>query len=420
GIRPEAERSGDAEFVRSLCRRLDVPCSVVAVKPGRIAALAKKQGIGIEAAARMYRHKAWRKTVQDIETETGRPVLVLTAHTADDMLETLLMRILRGSGPAGLAAMPQTAGKILRPLLALCRSDITQYLSENNITWRQDSSNADIQYFRNRVRHRLIPALNEFFPHWRKPLASLAETQALCADFIRKEAERLVVWQPLPEAGRNALSSSAEVFFALPAIIREEAVFQGINAALAQKLSGVSAFLHQREVKRLPVRRFSRKEIKEADLGILWLQQKNGRIVLCFADDAFEYGFSLLIKTPGSYNVKGIKIDVCRIDVCKNPADRDCRVGEFLALLPIVIRPWQKEDFIEKQGKKISIDRHEDTGNFFSVLDSNGTNGSAAAFIAQDGIFLSRDKLHKLQNGNIKNCCMVRVAAKAHNRGIYA
>ena len=272
GVRSKAESTGDAEFVRSLCKKFNVPCSIFHVKPGRIKETARERGIGIQAAARLYRRRAWQKKIRQLETGQSRqlrpdsvPVKVLTAHTADDMLETALMRILRGSGPSGLAAMPQAKGYILRPIISLSRCDVLDYLSEKKISWREDASNTDTKYLRNRIRHKLIPVLDENFPSWRKSVGSLAKTQSLSADFIQNEAKRLVPWQQ--EAA--GLSSSAAVFFAQPPIIREEALFQGIDLLKIRHA-----------VKRANIRHFSIGRLKALDLGPLRIIQKKGQIIL--------------------------------------------------------------------------------------------------------------------------------------------
>jgi tRNA(Ile)-lysidine synthase len=269
GIRPAEESRGDAAFVRSLCEKLNIPCRVVSIAPGKIAAVAKDRGMGIEAAARHYRHRAWFREAARLETESGAPgVRVLTAHTADDMRETVLMRLLRGAGPSGLAAMPVSRGRILRPLLALSRRDVLSYLSEKNISWREDSTNADIRFLRNRVRRCLIPLLDESFPHWRVGITSLAETQSITADFIQSEAALRVQWQP---ASSSSLYTDTETFFAQPPIIREEALFQGIDKLLPDSRAS-------RTIKRKNIHRFCEGGITAINLGPLRLT-KNPRLI---------------------------------------------------------------------------------------------------------------------------------------------
>ena len=383
GIRSKAESTGDAEFVRYLCKRFKVPCSIIHIKPGKIKEIARERGIGIQAAARLYRRMAWQKKIRKLKTKyynmsrDSVPIKLLIAHTADDLLETVLMRIFRGSGPSGLSAMPFSKGLILRPLISLTRHDVLDYLYEKKISWREDSSNTDIKYLRNRIRYNLIPILDENFPSWRKSIDSLAKTQSLTADFIHNEAKRLVSWQQ--EA--SGLSSLAAGFFAQPQIIREEALFQGID--LLKIRHGV---------KRENIRHFSHGRLKALDLRQLRILQKKGQIILCpmQKNHDYEYGFSLLIKARGYYNIKSIAISVQ-----ESLKDRVCGENEFFALLPFVIKPSLKK---ERKGIKNNSMVSENSKGIFSVLDSVGI----AALISQKGLLWRR--------GNIdENCCKVTV-----------
>ena len=277
GIRPAAESEGDADFVRSLCEQLNVPCRVVSIAPGKIAAVAKERGLGIEAAARRYRRRTWFREAARL----GDEAQVLTAHTADDMRETVLMRVLRGAGPSGLAAMPMSRGRILRPLLALSRRDVLDYLKEKNITWREDSTNADTRFLRNRVRRCLVPLLEESFPQWQAGIGALAQTQSLAAKFIQSEAVARVQWQPAP----CALAVNTEIFFAQPPIIREEALFQAIDRLLP------SALAHH-TIKRKNIRRFCAGSLTAIDLGALRLTKNARQITLSlFTDPRFRNRF---------------------------------------------------------------------------------------------------------------------------------
>jgi tRNA(Ile)-lysidine synthase len=203
----------------------------------------------------LYRRRAWFRLAKEYAVSGNGSVRILVAHTSNDALETVLMRVLRGAGPCGLAVMPTNRGRIMRPLLNLSRGDVLDYLAEKHVSWREDSTNTDTKYLRNRIRHRLIPLLNELFPQWRSGLASLAQTQSLVADFIADEAKRRVHWELKAtdmnsavngdsDAGnRNKIpspySTDAGIFFAQPAIVREEALFHGIDRALARMPSAI-------------------------------------------------------------------------------------------------------------------------------------------------------------------------------------
>jgi tRNA(Ile)-lysidine synthase len=284
------------------------------------------------------------------------------------MLETVLMRILRGSGPAGLSAMPFKRGRFFRPMLDLSRRDVIDYLSEKNIKWREDSTNADTRFFRNRVRRRLIPLLNESFPNWRTAVAALAETQSLTADFIKEEAARRIEWGPgtrdwglgndylvaqrplpiIPIAHcslliAHCLSTPTETFFSLPPVIREEALFQAIDTLpAASKLFST--------VKRQNIRRFCKGNVTAVDLGPFQLRKDSQKITISAKDPesssvpyslfpvpCSEFGFSLLINAPGLYNLKEVTIEVT--PCCQK---REKTAEGFYAFLPLVLRPVLK------------------------------------------------------------------------------
>jgi len=398
GIRAEAESRGDAEFVKGLCKELHIPCKTVSVKPGKIASVAKERGIGIEAAARLFRRRAWFREAKRLGVLRQKAqVRILVAHTADDALETTLMRIFRGAGPSGLAPMPASRGRIIRPLIKLRRSDVIAYLTEKKILWREDSSNSDIRFLRNHVRHRLIPQLNESFPNWRTTLTAFSETQSLAADFIQNEASARVLWQPLPDSQGSALYTNADIFFAQPAIVREEALFQGIDTLLA-RLPG-NAPAHSRTVKRGNIRRFCEGGGKAADLGLMRLRKDSKKVIISIPVQG-EYGFSLLINKPGLYTLKGIAIQVSAIktadttaisgiktplisEVCEIPANGNEGEGVFFALLPLALRPGFKEDTVMPKGKcPVKI-----PGSFTAAVDTLGT----AACILQGRLVWRRD-----------------------------
>jgi len=390
-LRP-AESAADAEFVAGFCKEQGISCRVAVIPPGKIARFAKRKGTGIEAAARFFRRRAFFREAARL----GENVLVLTAHTKDDLLETALMRVLRGSGPAGLASMPVKKGRLLRPLLSLTRADVVEYLKAKNIPWREDSTNTDEKLLRNRIRRRLIPLLDESFPSWKAALSAMAKTQSLAASFLEDEAQRRVIWgMGSGELGKEnetgysfftpysllptpSLSTDAENFFAQPQIIREEAVFQGIDRLLAGR-EGCAAKEGCAAVKRAVVRRFCAENVTAADFGPLRVRRDGGKLVLALKrKECYESGFSLLIKEPGLYNLKNISIEV------RLPAQNE--EGAFVAALPLVFRRSFKDDFLTVKGKK---KRGNLKDNRICALDVFGT----AAFIGPCGLAAARDYL---------------------------
>ena len=146
-----AEADEDERFCADLCERLGVPFYSERVD---VPALAAKSGLSLETAARQARYEVFRKL--GIET-------IVLAHHADDQAETVLFNMARGSaGPRGMKPIDKQDGNLLlRPLLNVRREDITQWLIERNETWRDDATNEIADVTRNRLRHEIIPALND-------------------------------------------------------------------------------------------------------------------------------------------------------------------------------------------------------------------------------------------------------------------
>lgn len=412
GIRTREESCGDAEYVRQFCSSIHVPCRVITIPRGKIAAIARKRGIGIEASARIFRHSALKREARQQEAE-GRTVRILIAHTRSDKLETTLMRMLRGSGPEGLASMPQIRGRIIRPLLRLERGDVLRYLRAKNILWREDASNQDERFERNRVRRSLVPVLNEKFSGWQTSLDALSHTQRLVAEFIREECLRRVSWQLNYE---GVYYTDAAAFFSQPVIIREEALFQGIDLLLK------GGTVHCAAVRRATVRRFCEGRQKTADFGLLRLVCGNGRIQLKKSKKhVYESGFSLLIKEPGLYTLKGVTVTV-------SPGfDSDVAAeGTFQVQLPVVLRQCLKDDWIWTgnssgpkppgdslagfpAGMKKFVPAKQFSAGFWkgliSVVDQHGTR----AFIKPDELWLRAQRQSGAAQDNARNCWTVTI-----------
>jgi tRNA(Ile)-lysidine synthase len=165
------EADADQQFVEDLCIGLDVPLHLHhADVPARVT----ETGETIEEAARAVRYDFFTTL-----TASGHADSVLTAHTLDDQAETVLMKLLRGAWTEGLSAihpiLTLPKGKILRPFLQTRRSDIEAFLNQSNQLWREDSTNTDTAFTRNKIRHELLPQLRTYNPNLDQTLANLAE-----------------------------------------------------------------------------------------------------------------------------------------------------------------------------------------------------------------------------------------------------
>ncbi|MBI1734974.1 MAG: tRNA lysidine(34) synthetase TilS [Candidatus Rokubacteria bacterium] len=165
-LRPDSGR--DAAFVTALGARLGVETAVAAVD---VAAAGSP-----EEAARHARYAA-------LEAHAARigATRIAVGHTADDQAETVLMRLLEGTGPRGLAGIPPVRGRIVRPLIELRRADVVETLRAAGETWIEDPSNEDRRFVRNRIRHDVLPALARATPD---VVAALCRTARLARETV--------------------------------------------------------------------------------------------------------------------------------------------------------------------------------------------------------------------------------------------
>ncbi|MGD2215134.1 MAG: tRNA lysidine(34) synthetase TilS, partial [Gemmatimonadales bacterium] len=177
--RMREESARDAVWVTQLCESLGVPCRV-----GRAPRVPKN-----EAAARELRYSFLERA----RAALGARWLV-TAHQADDQAETVLFRLLRGSGLAGLAGIPtRRAADVVRPLLPFWRSELEAYGRARRLSYLADPSNLDLKITRNRIRHRLIPAIEATSaPEFRRELYRLSELAGRAATVVANLTEAAV------------------------------------------------------------------------------------------------------------------------------------------------------------------------------------------------------------------------------------
>jgi tRNA(Ile)-lysidine synthase len=150
-----AESDADERFVAELARKLGLE---FIAGHENVAVRAKESHTNLEDAARKYRYEFFTACVA-----AGRITRVAVAHTADDQAETVLAKMIRGTGPAGLAGIYPVAEHVVRPLIEVRRAELREYLNRQGQKWREDATNADESRLRARVRARLLPALEQDF-----------------------------------------------------------------------------------------------------------------------------------------------------------------------------------------------------------------------------------------------------------------
>jgi len=213
GLRGRAA-DGDAAFVAAEAARRGLGVSITRLHPGE-----RGPGESVQAWARGARYQHL-----DIIAEQVGASHVIVAHTRDDQAETVLLNLLRGTGPRGLAGIPPARHRILRPMLHVSRAQVEAYATSRHVTFRLDASNASDAYRRNRIRHHLLPLLaKEYNPRIVESLASLAGLMREDDAALAAQADRLLV-----ESGRTVeravILEVAALAAAPPAVVRR--VFQ--------------------------------------------------------------------------------------------------------------------------------------------------------------------------------------------------
>ncbi|MBE3520109.1 MAG: tRNA lysidine(34) synthetase TilS [Firmicutes bacterium] len=178
-----ADADRDARMVSEFASGRGIP---VTVGKWDVPALARSQGVGLEEAGRIARYTFLRELAGKIGAAK-----IATAHNRNDQAETVLMRLFRGSGTAGLAGIPPVRDGIIRPLLEVARAEIEEYVRERNLPVTTDVYNFDMRYVRNKLRHELIPMLTkEFNPAIVDALSDTATLLRWDEEFLDEEASR--------------------------------------------------------------------------------------------------------------------------------------------------------------------------------------------------------------------------------------
>ncbi|MDI1255339.1 MAG: tRNA lysidine(34) synthetase TilS [Flavobacterium sp.] len=175
------ESDEDQNFVESYAKQNHI---LLFVSQFDTATFASDYKLSIQVAARKLRYNWFYELL-----ESEKYDYLLTAHHADDVIETFLINLSRGTGLDGLTGIPQQNDKIVRPLLPFSRAELTEYADKNKIQWREDSSNASDKYLRNKIRHQMVPVLKEINPNFldsfQNTLDYLQQSQSMADDAAR-------------------------------------------------------------------------------------------------------------------------------------------------------------------------------------------------------------------------------------------
>jgi tRNA(Ile)-lysidine synthase len=221
-LRPEA--AADAQYVEALAAKLKLPFAQVAVD---VKGLARRKKLSLEDAARQARYAALEKMAKQFGAD-----YIALGHTADDQVETIILNLLRGGGPEGMAGMPITrpigVARIIRPLLEISKAETEQYCRDHKLVFRLDASNLDINILRNRLRHKILPALRAEQPALDKVLLRQAEIFRAEDEFLRGLAANALAEVVLAKTA-GVITFSINKLTALPEVLARRVVREALR-----------------------------------------------------------------------------------------------------------------------------------------------------------------------------------------------
>lgn len=229
-------RLGDAEkdaiFVENLCKEYDIEFHL---KEAYIKDLAKEWNMGEEEAGRKVRYDFFA----ELAGQNGR---IATAHNANDNVETVLMRMMRGTGIAGLKGISYKRDNIVRPILSISRSDIEDYVEENKLNYITDKTNFESIYTRNKIRLELIPFMqNMFNPNLVNTITQNIKTYSEDADFLEKESEKVYFSLIQRDETSSNLKLNLKELLSLHSSIAKRVIIKSIKEIKNSEQIGISA-----------------------------------------------------------------------------------------------------------------------------------------------------------------------------------
>jgi tRNA(Ile)-lysidine synthase len=194
-MRPDSGQ--DAEFVRRVAQQRGLPVLIESINvPSYIA----KQHCSPEAGARLMRYRFLERAAKQLKAN-----VIALGHTRDDQIETFLMRLIRGSGTAGLSGIPAVRPPFIRPLIDCTRQEILAFAQKRRLAYREDPTNSQLDFLRNRVRHELLPLLTQYNPNIRSILWRTQQRQSQIDRYLESLAQNLLEKAIVQAQARNLL-----------------------------------------------------------------------------------------------------------------------------------------------------------------------------------------------------------------------
>jgi len=333
-LRPESRV--DADFVAEFCADLGVHLTLTRQD---VAEVARQRKGNLEETARDLRRQFLFATAR-----TRGCDLIALGHHADDQAETFLFRLLRGSRVTGLAGMKVSTGSIVRPLLSFSHQELVDYLQAEGLVWREDPSNLDQRFIRNRIRHQLLPMLAEYNPKIRHQLAGLCELMQQDEEFWSA-----LVARELPQYGQwhgNEYVLSRPGLLALPPALTGRLIRAAL-AAVRGDLRGITA-AHTADIVLLLNEGAPQGELH---LPGVWVARRYDLLLLRKHAPEVFVPFSCELVSPGCYPLPENR--TLKVSLEESSRGENRNVVEFSAeslAFPLMVRSCQPGDCFRPSG----------------------------------------------------------------------
>lgn len=319
-----AESDADRAFVEAHCERLGIPFRTERLE---VATHAAGKGISVQMAARELRYAFFDEAMR---SERRRTAL---AHHQDDAVETLLIHLMRGAGASGWAAIPPVNGAYIRPLLAVPRAAIERYAAEEGVAYREDRSNTDPKYLRNRIRHELLPLMEAIRPGAGRALArsvgALRELQRAGEEALRAEQHGLLA------GGEDRIPFAPVERSAMPMLL--------LNRLLRHR------GFHPDQLDRLHDAILDRTTGAEFVAGG-WRAVVDREAVILGREERSPAALVIHAPQPSGSGA-GFRWSLSRGEGCSAPSSKDAAVLDADRLhFPLELRPWRPGDRIRPIG----------------------------------------------------------------------
>ncbi|MDH3974645.1 MAG: tRNA lysidine(34) synthetase TilS [Deltaproteobacteria bacterium] len=341
GLRAE-ESDRDEKFVKKTALHLGLDCHCRRIN---LTNPRKTLPGNLQAAGREERYAFFNAMAETVKGDK-----IALGHNADDQAETVLMRIIRGSGISGMGGIPPVREKIIRPMLCLTRKEIAAYASKEGILYVEDSSNLSKKYLRNQIRHELMPLLKSYNPNIKGELNMLSQISRDVSSYLDGNAAE--AFQKIKiEPGEEVLFLDLAQFNLLPAALKGKVV-----SLACHELSGASGGLYSRHILQVNVLAGRGKSASSIDLpGGIKVFIEYGKLAFSLneGEEISSFSFPLNLEGETALSQLGLTFTSERVSAIEEK-DRDDKNVIYLDMeritAPLIVRNFRNGDRIKIKG----------------------------------------------------------------------